>query len=140
MASLREYGRTAGAVHSIGFHLVWCSKYRRPVLEGRVAHRLASLIEAKCDERGWTVQALEIMPDHVQLFVHTGPGASPALVAHQCKGFTSRVLRGEFPHLRSRLPTLWSKSYLATSVGPVSEATIRRYIAEQTTRPEKGRP
>jgi putative transposase len=50
------------------------------------------------------------------------------------------VLRGEFPHLRSRLPTLWSRSYLATSVGHVSEATIGRYIAEQSTRPEKGRP
>ena len=76
------------------------------------------------------VQALEIMPDHVQLSVRTGPDASPALVAHQCKGFTSRVLRAEFPHLRSRLPTLWSKSYLVTSVGHVSAATIGRYIAE----------
>jgi putative transposase len=140
MASLRGYGRTSGAVHRIGLHLVWCPKYRRPVLGDRVADRLRSLIQAKCAERGWTVQALEVMPDHVHLFVRTGPDASPALVAHQCKGFTSRVLRAEFPHLRSRLPTLWSKSYLVTSVGRVSEAAIRRYIAEQTTRPEKGRP
>jgi putative transposase len=140
MPSFQEYGRTAGAVHSIGLQLVWCPKYRRPVLEGRVADRLRGLIEAKCAQRGWTVRALEILPDQVRLFVRTGPDASPALVAHQCKGFTSRVLRGEFPHLRSRLPTLWSRSYLATSVGHVSEATIGRYIAEQSTRPEKGRP
>jgi putative transposase len=140
MASLSGYGRTAGAVHNIGLHLVWCPKYRRPVLGGRVADRLRSLIEAKCAERGWTVQALEVMPDHVHLVVRTGPNASPALVAHQCKGFTSRPLRAEFPHLRSRLPTLWSKSYLVASAGRVSEATIRRYIAEQSTRPEKGRP
>jgi len=140
MVSLRGYGRTAGAVHSIGLHLVWCPKYRRPVLGGRVAERLRGLIKAKCAERGWTVEALEVMPDHVHLFVGTGPDASPALVAHQCKGFTSRVLRAEFPQLRSRLPTLWSKSYLVASVGRVSEAAIRGYIAEQTTRPEKGRP
>jgi putative transposase len=140
MASLREHGRTAGAVHNIGFHLVWCSKYRRPVLEGRIADRLRSLIKAKCDEREWTVESMEVMPDHVQLIVRTGPNASPALVAHQCKGFTSRALRTEFPHLRSRLPTLWSKSYFVASIGRVSEATIRRYIAEQSTRPEKGRP
>jgi len=140
MVSLRGYGRTAGAVHSIGLHLVWCPKYRRPVLGGRVAERLRGLIKAKCAERGWTVEALEVIPDHVHLFVGTGPDASPALVAHQCKGFTSRVLRAEFPQLRSRLPTLWSKSYLVASVGRVSEAAIRGYIAEQTTRPEKGRP
>src|SRR5919106_1548245 len=139
MASLIEYGRTAGSVHSISLHLVWCPKYRRPVLVGQVAERLRSLIEAKCVERGWTVRALEILPDHVQLVVRIGPDASPALVAHQCKGFTSRMLRGEFPHLRSRLPTLWSRSYLVASVGKVSQATIRRYIAEQTTRPEKGK-
>jgi len=113
MASLSEYGRTAGAAHRLGLHLVWCPMYRRPVLEGGVADRFHSLIQAKCAERGWTVQA---------------------------KGFTSRVLRAEFPHLRSRLPTLWSKSYFVASVGRVSEATIRRYIAEQTTRPEKGKP
>jgi REP-associated tyrosine transposase len=140
MASLSGYGRTAGAVHRIGLHLVWCPKYRRPVLGGRVADRLRSLIQAKCAERGWTVQALAVLPDRVHLVVRTGPDASPALVAHQCKGFTSRVLRAEFPHLRSRLPTLGSKSYLVASVGRVSEAMIRRYIAEQSTRPQKGRP
>jgi putative transposase len=140
MASLRGYGRTSGAVHRVGLHLVWCPQYRRPVLAGRVADRLRSLIQAICAERGCTVEALEVMPDHVHLVVRTGPNASPALVAHQCKGFTSRVLRAEFPHLRSRLPTLWSRSCLVASVGHVSEATIRRYIAEQPTGPEKGKP
>jgi putative transposase len=140
MASLGEYVRTSGAVHSIGLHLVWCPKYRRPVLVGPVVDRLRSLIHAKCAEQGSTVEALEVMPDRVHLVVRTGPDASPALVAHQCKGITSRVLRAEFPHLRSRLPTLWSRSYLVASVGRESEATIGRYIAEQTTRPEKGKP
>jgi putative transposase len=140
MPSLSETGQTAGVVHDIGLQPVWCPKCRRPVLGGPVADSLRSLIEAMCAERGLTVQALGVMPDHVRLFVRTGPDASPALAAHQCKGFTSRVLRAKFPHLRSRLPTLWSKSYFVASVGRVSEATIRRYIAEQTTRPEKGKP
>jgi putative transposase len=113
MASLRGYGRTSGAAHRNGLHLVWCSKYRRPVLGGQVADRLRSLIQANCAERRWTVQL---------------------------KGFTSRVLRAEFPHPHSRLQTLLSKSYLVASVGRVSEATIRRYIAERTPRPEKGKP
>jgi REP element-mobilizing transposase RayT len=77
MGSLSEYGRTAGAVHRLGYHVVWCPKYGRPVLVG---------------------------------------------------------------HLRSRLPTLWSRPYFVASVGRVSEATIRRYIAEQSTRPTKGMP
>jgi putative transposase len=140
MGSLSEYGRTAGAVHSLGYHLVWCPKYRRPVLGGRVAVRLRELIAAKCAEQGWSVQALEVLPDHVHLVARCGPDASPARLAHQLRGATSRALRSEFPHLRARLPTLWSKSYFVASVGRVSETTIGRYIAEQTTRPTKGVP
>jgi putative transposase len=140
MAPLDEYGRAAGAVYSLGYHLVWCPKYRRPVLDGRVADRLRELIVARCAERGWTAEALEVMPDHIHLFARCGPDTSPARLAHQLKGATSRTLRAEFPHLRSRLPTLWSKSYFVASIGRVSEAAIRRYIAEQTTQPTKGAP
>lgn len=127
-------------MHSLGFHLVWCPKYRLPVLVTAVATRLRGLIVTRCAEQAWTVEALEIMPDHVHLFVRSGPTASPAHVAHQIKGFTSHTLRREFPHLRSRMPTLWSKSYFVASVGRVSEATIRRYIAEQSTTPTLGVP
>ena len=82
------------------------------------------------------------MPDHVHLFVKTGKKDSPAHVANQFKGYTSRILRDEFPHLRSRLPTLWSKSYFAATVGAVSAATVQRYIDTQYERPwrkERGR-
>ena len=80
------------------------------------------------------------MPDHVHLFARCGPDASPARLAHQLKGQPAGRAAGRVPHLRSRLPTLWSKSYFVASVGRVSKATIRRYIAEQTTRPIKGAP
>jgi putative transposase len=139
MGSLSEYGRTAGAVHSIGWHLVWCSKYRKKVLVGEVATRLEQLLRAKAGELDWELFTLEVMPDHVHLFVRTPPGVAPVQVAHQFKGSTSHALRSEFAHLRSRLPTLWSRSYFVASVGRVSEAAIRRYIDEQTTSPRQER-
>ena len=139
MSSLSEYGYTAGAVHSIGWHIVWCPKYRKKILVGLVAERLRELLVAKAEEQGWTLESLEVMPDHVHVFVRTGPATSAARVAHQFKGMTSHILRSEFAHLRSRLPTLWSKSYFVASVGRVSEATIRKYIEEQTTSPRRER-
>jgi putative transposase len=54
-----------------------------------------------------------------------------AEIVNRLKGYTSRVLRQEFPGLRSRLPTLWSRAYYAGSVGHVSAATVERYIASQ---------
>jgi putative transposase len=140
VAALSDYERTAGAVHSLGYHIVWCPKYRKPLLVGPVAERLRALLEDKAVEQGWSIEALELMPDHVHVFVRCPPKASPSYIANQFKGFTSRVLRSEFPHLRSRLPTMWSRSFFVATVGRVSEDTIRRYIDEQTTRPTKGRP
>ncbi|OXY97168.1 IS200/IS605 family transposase [Streptomyces diastatochromogenes] len=137
MAVDRKVRRFSGGVYDLGLHVVWCSKYRRPVLDGRVASRLEELIRAKADERGWGIVALEVMSDHVRLFVKHDPKSSASYVANQFKGFTSRVLREEFPHLRSKLPTLWSSSYFAASVGAVSAETVQRYIDTQWERPRK---
>jgi putative transposase len=75
------------------------------------------------------------MVDHVGLFVTAHPCSSPSRVASQFKGFTARYLRAEFPHLRSRLPTLWSRSYFAATVGTAPAQTVPRYIGTQTGRP-----
>ena len=141
MGWLSKYGRTAGAVHSLGYHLVWCPKYRRPVLVGHVAERLGELIGAKCAEHGWTVEALEvILPTTSTCSPAAGPDTSQARLAHQLKGATSRALRAEFGPLSSGCrPCGPGRTLSRRSVG-VLEATIRRYIAEQTTRPTKGMP
>lgn len=122
-------------VYDLGLHVVWCSKYRRRVLGGRVGVRLRELIEARAAEKGWRVVSLEVMPDHVHVFVRHGPKASASYVANQFKGYTSRVLREEFPHLRSRMPTLWSSSFFVASVGAVSADTVQDYIDTQWERP-----
>ncbi len=124
-----------GSVHDLGYHVVWCPKYRRAVLTGTVAERCRDLIGAKCAEHGWSIVALEVMPDHVHLFVKARPKDAPSYVANQLKGFTSHQLREEFPQLRSRLPTLWSRSFFVASVGAVSAATVQRYIDTQYERP-----
>lgn len=133
----RKVRRFSGGVYDLGLHVVWCSKYRRPVLGGRVAQRLEELIRSKADERGWQIITVEVMPDHVHLFVKHDPKASASYVANQFKGYTSRALREEFPHVRSKLPTLWSSSYFAASVGAVSAETVQRYIDTQWERPWK---
>ncbi|MFE7272070.1 IS200/IS605 family transposase [Streptomyces sp. NPDC057623] len=133
----RKVRRFSGGVYDLGLHVVWCPKYRRPVLGGQVGVRLRELIEQKAAERGWEIIALEVMPDHVHLFVKHDPKSSSSYVANQFKGITSRVLRAEFPHLKSRMPTLWSSSYFVASVGAVSAATVEKYINTQWERPWK---
>jgi putative transposase len=125
---------SAGGVCYLGYHVVWCPKYRRAVLGGGVGARRGELIRAKAGEHGWRMVALEIMSDHVHLFVEAHPSGSPSHVANQFKGFASRRLRAGFPHLRSRLSALWSQSYFAPTAGAISAETACQYNGMQTGR------
>jgi putative transposase len=126
-----RYRRNAGSIFSLKYHLVWCPKYRRKVLVGSVVEDLRSLLYQKAEELDVKIEAIEIMPDHVHLFVESDPTEAPQHLANQFKGFTSRVLRQKYPHLRSRLPSLWSRSYYVGSIGCVSEETVKWYIEMQ---------
>lgn len=128
---MERYAKNAGSVFSLKLHLVWCPKYRRKVLIDTIAKRLEQLLREKAEEIGLTIHALEIMPDHVHLFVEHDPTRCVAEIVNRLKGYSSRILRQEFLSLRSRLPTLWSRSYYAGSIGYVSEETVRKYIEAQ---------
>jgi len=116
-----RYRRDAGCVYTLKYHLAWCSKYRRKVLTGKIADDLHNPLRKKAEDLDVTIDALEIMPDQVHLFVSADPTDAPQRLANQFKGFTSRILRQKYPELRFRLPSLWSRSYFIGSVGHVSE-------------------
>jgi putative transposase len=111
--SERRYRRTSGGVCSLGLHLVWCPRYRRRILGGRVAARCGELLEQIADQRRGQIVAKEIMPDHVHLFVRVGPADAPAAVVRAFKGRTARVLRAKLGRLRRHANVLWSPSYFA---------------------------
>jgi putative transposase len=123
------YSRTT--VYNIGYHLIWCPKYRRKVLEEHIQNRLRKLLLEKADEIGITIEKMEILPYHVHLFVKSTPTASPHWIVQQLKGYSSRILRQEFPELKSRLPTLWTRSYYCESVGHISQKSVEKYIEQQ---------
>ena len=126
-----RYAKNAGAVFSLKYHLVWCPKYRRPVLVKPVDRRRKALRPQKAKELGMAVHEREVMPDHVHWFVESDPTLCVAEIVNRRKGFPSHPLRQEFAFLRSRLPTWWSRSYYAGSVGSVSEAVVRQYNESQ---------
>jgi len=96
-----------------------------------VADDCRKLIERKCKEKGWEVLQLSVQPDHIHLFVRVWPEISAAFVVKECKGLTSRELRAKYPDLKRRLPSLWTRSYFASTAGNVSQETIQKYIAAQ---------
>ena len=128
---MSRYRRNAGATFSLRYHLVWCPKYRRPVLTPPHDSRLKEIITEVATEADMIVHALKIMPDHVHLLVEADPTLAVAAIVNRFKGRSSRLMCSEFPALRSRRPTLWSRSDYAGSVGHVSADTVHAYIAAQ---------
>jgi putative transposase len=118
-------------VFNVGYHIIWCPKYRRPVLVGAVKERLKELLKEKAEEEGWSIEQMEVMSDHVHVFIKTTPNDAPITVAARLKGYTSCRLREEFKELKSRLPTLWTRSFFVESVGCLSEEAVRKYIENQ---------
>ena len=123
-----------GCVFNLSYHIIWCPKYRRKVLVGDIEIRLKELLIEKSKENGWEIKKMEVMPDHVHIFIMTTPSDAPAHIASQLKGYTSFKLREEFPHLKKRIPTLWTRSYYVESIGHISEKTIIKYIEDQKTK------
>lgn len=126
-----RWTRSNTTVYNIGYHLIWCPKYRRKVLIGDVEARLKQLLQEKADKIGVSIEEMQIMPDHVHLFVKASPVASPHWIVQQLKGHTSHELRQQFKSLRTRLPTLWTRSYYVESCGHISEEAVKKYIEEQ---------
>ncbi|KEQ25434.1 IS200/IS605 family transposase [Paenibacillus tyrfis] len=129
----QEYRRTTTTVSLINYHFVFCPRYRRKVLVNQVEARFKELVQELCQENDWLMVAMEVMPDHVQLFLNVRPTDSPADIMAKLKGATSRFLRQEFKHLK-HLPSLWTRSYFVSTAGNVSSETIKRYVEEQKTR------
>ncbi|MGD1806462.1 IS200/IS605 family transposase [Dapis sp. BLCC M126] len=126
-----EYRRNPHSVTLINYHFVFCPKRRRPVLIGDVKQRLQQIIFELCTEHDWRLIALEIMPDHVHLFLEVDPTFAPSVIIKRVKGRASHHLRKEFPRLL-KLPTLWTPSFFCATTGNASTQTLRKYIENQT--------
>jgi putative transposase len=125
-----KYTHNNTSVTLVNYHIVFCPKYRRKLLVDAVKTRLEQLIKEVAAENKWVIQALEVMPDHVHLFVIADAKTKPHMVVKRFKGKTSRFLRSEFGDLR-KMPTLWTRSYFLSTAGNVSAATIKKYIEQQ---------
>jgi len=118
-------------VYSCKYHVVWCPKYRRRVLVNRVDTRLKEIIIDTVLEFQADLIELEVMPDHVHLLVEVDPQFGIHRLVKQIKGGSSRLLRQEFPALKSRLPSLWTNSYFVSTVGGAPLEIIKQYIENQ---------
>lgn len=126
-----KYTHKKGIVYLNQYHIIFCPKYRRKVLVGEIANDLKDIFYSVAKERDFEIKALEIMPDHVHLFISLDPRLPLHETIRYLKGKSSKILREKYPKLKSRIPSLWTRSYFCCSVGNISDEAVKRYIEEQ---------
>lgn len=126
-----DYQHEHHSVHLVIYHIIWCPKRRRKILNGPIHDRLAAIIHEVAEEHQWQIIRLAIQPDHVHLFIRANPYTLPTDIPRLMTGRSSRLLREEFPALK-RMPSLWTRSYFMSTAGNVSSAIIQRYIEAQS--------
>jgi putative transposase len=127
------YRRGAHTVFEIHLHLVWTTKYRKPLLTGEVALRARELIRQSCRAEEVDILKGHISRDHVHLFLSLPPQVTISRLVQRLKGRTSHALLHEFAHLRKAFwgRHLWARGYFCCSSGNVTDAVIMEYIENQ---------
>lgn len=131
MTKLRDTKSSKHLVYSCKYHVVWCTKYRRKVLSEPIEIRLKEILREVVQEHDAEIIELETMPDHVHILVSCNPTLGIKRLIGLMKGRSSRLLRQEFPSLKSRIPTLWTHSCFIATVGGAPLSIIKQYIENQ---------
>jgi len=131
-----KYKSTRHVKYLCNYHFVWIPKYRKDLLVEDVAKYIKEVLKSIANELGCEIITLEVMPDHIHLFVNCPPRYSPSYLANYFKGKSARLVLKKFPELRTNRK-LWTRSYLVSTDSNVSSDTIRKYIEEQWGKDEK---
>ena len=131
MAENDGYVHKKGLVYKNQYHIIFCPKYRRKVLINVIDERLKEILYDIAEEIDVEIKALEVMPDHVHMFIEFDPRINLHNVVKRLKGRSSHILREEYPSLKKKLPSLWTRSYFSCTIGHISEETIKQYVESQ---------
>lgn len=136
---MKLYRAGPHTVFDLKYHLVWTTKYKKPILAGRIGIRTRNLIREICDSLNVQIIRGHVSKDHVHIFISMPPQISISKMAQYLKGKTSRKILMEHPELNKKFwgKHFWSRGYFATTSGAITDETIMRYIEEQDEDIEK---
>ena len=136
---MQNYRKTSHTQFDIKFHLIWTTKYRKPVLTGKVGTRVRDLIREICTTHNIEILKGHVSKDHIHIFISSPPQISVSKIAQYLKGKTSRKILQEFPTLNKIFwgQHLWGRGYYAVSSGNITDELIMEYIQNQDEDQEK---
>ena len=132
-----NYRTTETTAYCCRYHVIFCPKYRRKVLINGIDERFKEIVLSMQKDENFIVLEMEVMPDHVHLLLDVDPTIGINVVISRIKGKAAHILTREFPEIRRRVPTLWTRSKFIATVGSVSLETVKEYIKSQKTNEQR---
>lgn len=132
-----SYRTTSHSVYDLKYHLVWITKYRKPILRGEIGKRVRELIRQTCAEMDVQIISGHVAADHIHLLVSVPPKIAVSKLMQKIKGSSSRKMMQEFGEIKRQFwgRHLWARGYFAVSSGNVTDEAIKQYIESQGERP-----
>ena len=136
---MKLYRHGSHTVFDLKYHLIWTTKYRYPVLEGRLGHRVRELIREICATHSIQILKGHVSKDHVHILISMPPQISVSKIAQYLKGKTSRKILQENPKLNKTFwgQHFWARGYFVATSGTITDEVIMNYIANQDDDTEK---
>lgn len=130
---MEHYRKLSHCTYDIKYHIVWITKYRKPVLRGQIAERTRELIRIVCASNDVEILAGHVGADHIHLLVSVPPYLSASKLVQYMKGSTSHKLQMEYKELNRQYwgRHLWARGYFVASSGNVTDEVIAKYIESQ---------
>ena len=124
-----------GYVYSLQYHIVWVTKYRKPIFTGEIEADVKSYLLETLNTLEMIPIAMEVMPDHIHLLVDCKPQICLSDAIKVLKGNTARWLFLAHPEIKKQLwgGHLWNPSYFVSTVSERTIDQVERYIKEQKT-------
>ena len=126
---------TRHAVYDLKYHLVWVPKYRKNIFDDEIKESVKEVFQKIAEEYEFKIDTMEVMEDHVHVFIEAPPRYSPSHIVQIIKSISAREIFKKYPKLRKQLwaHELWNDGYFVRSVGDkVTADIIRKYIEYQT--------
>ena len=127
----KKYRTTETTVYCCRYHVVFCPKYRRGVLTEPIQKRFKEIVRSLQEANNFIALEIEVMSDYVHMLLDVDPTVGIQVVVKRIKGKTSNLLNKEFPELKRRIPSLWTRSKFIVTVGRLSPDAIKQYIEGQ---------
>lgn len=127
--------RKRHSVSKLVVHLIFTTKYRRKLFDGRMIEQLHDAFSSAAGKLECEIIEMDGEPDHVHLLVAYPPKLAVSVMVNNLKSVSSRMLRQQNTHLRMQSKTglLWSSSYFVWSTGGATIETLRAYVQSQST-------